>query len=414
MVNAPVEQGRPLTSSQLRRVTADRILRAMKRQSVLTATDLMEATGLSRNAIHKVCGELVGLGLVTETGLSDDASRGPAGRGRPPRMFSFAADAGAIVSVDFGVNTMRACVADLRGNERGRVMRHVDNPDDIDREQILDELLTAVLGAAGVPADRIRVAVVGVPMALSSNVAIHYPAYQRVIDISRRWGRTHGWPVLVENDANLAALGERRFGAARSATDVVVLLAGERLGAGIVTRGTLVRGAHASAGELRFLSLLPGSTPEYVGIGLQARGLARDALADGWATEGLRAAVEADDGHIRISSIFRTAEAGDSSAMSIVRTVSERLAGLIGVLATILDPAMVVISGGVAEAGDLLARTTQGLLPSWMIDNPPRIAMSTLGADAVVAGGISLALDHLDAHLLDDLDVPDRAGGPAA
>ncbi|WP_415083021.1 ROK family protein [Micropruina sp.] len=395
-------------------MTADRILRALKRRPVWTASDLMDATGLSRNAIHKVCGELAGLGLVTETDATSEADRAPAGRGRPPRMFSFAADAGAIVSVDFGVNTIRACVADLRGNEHSRVVRHVDNPDDIDRESVLDELLNAVLVSAGLPADRVRVAVVGVPMALSSNVAIQYPAYQRVIDISRRWGRDHGWPVLVENDANLAALGERRFGAARAVADVVVLLAGERFGAGIITRGALVRGAHASAGELRFLSLLPGSTPEYVGVALHARGLAHDALRDGWATPELRAAVEADGGRIRISAIFRAAEQGDASALSIVHTVCERLAGLVGVLATILDPAMVVISGGAAEAGDLLARTTQSLLPSWMIDNPPRIAISPLGGDAVIAGGLSLALSHLDAHLLDDLDVPDRAGGPAA
>ncbi len=379
-----------------------------------TASDLMEATGLSRNAIHKVCGDLVALGLVTETDAANEGEHAPVGRGRPPRMFSFLADAGAIVSVDFGVNTIRACVADLRGNEHSRVMRHVDNPDEIDRESILDELLNAALAAADIPLERVRVAVVGVPMALSSNVAIHYPAYQRVIDISRRWGKDHGWPVLIENDANLAALGERRFGAARNAADVVVLLAGERFGAGILTRGELVRGAHASAGELRFLSLLPGSTPEYVGIALHARGLAQDALRDGWATAGLRAAVEADDGRIRISTIFRAAERGDSSALSIVHTVSERLAGLIGVLATILDPAMVVISGGAAEAGDLLARTTQSLLPSWMIDNPPRVAISTLGGDAVITGGLSLALDFLDAHLLDDLGVPDRSAMSAS
>lgn len=323
-------------------------------------------------------------------------------------MFSFLHNAGAIISVDFGVNTIQACIADLRGGEHTRVVHHVNNPEEVDREHILDELLQHLLSSAAISADKVRAAVVGVPMALSSNVAIRYPTYQRVIDISRRWARRHGWPVQIENDANLAALGERRFGAARSTRDVIVLLAGERFGAGLIANGDLVRGAHASAGELRFLSLLPDSTPEYVGVALHARGLAQEALSNGWATPGLRQAVEEDGGQINTPTIFRAAKQGDESATSIVRAVSERLANIVGVLATILDPAMVVISGGLAEAGDLLATTTQRLLPAWMIDNPPRVIMSTLGTDAVLRGGIGLALDYLEIHLLDGLDVPDR------
>lgn len=384
-------------------MTADRLLTALKERPLVTVSELMDATGLSRTAVHKVSGELVALGLAHVA----DADT-PGRRGRPPSVFSFAADAGALLSIDFGVNTLQAVVADLRGNAKGRAVRHVEDPSTPDRERILEDVLDAALADSGVPAERVRVAVVGVPMALSSNASVHYPERQRGVDIAREWGRRHGWPVLVENDANLAALGERRFGVARASTDVVTLLAGERFGAGIVSRGVLVRGAHGSAGELRFLSRLPGAAPEYVGIAPQARALAQLALDEGWATDGLLAAVEADGGRIHTSSIFRAAEAGDASALSIVRALARRLADVVGVIATLLDPDMVVISGGLADAGALLARTTEALLPAWIIDNPPRVVASTLGANAVVTGGISLALDHLDRHLLDDLDAAER------
>lgn len=229
--------------------------------------------------------------------------------------------------------------------------------------------------------------------------------------------------MLIENDANLAALGERWAGVARSLDNVVVVLAGERLGAGILMGGRLVRGEHGSAGELRFVSLMPAIGPEVLGIARHARELAASAIADGTATfgtdvsdadadagadagagAGVGAGVDAE-GRPEVSAraVFRAAADGDESALRIVRTVCERLAHLVGVLATLLDPAMVVISGGVADAGRLLVDTIQQLLPAAMIDNPPLVAASSLGADAVVTGGVRLALDHLEIHLLDGL-----------
>lgn len=79
-----------------------------------------------------------------------------------------------------------------------------------------------------------------------------------------------------------------------------------------------------------------------------------------------------------------------------------RLAQIIGVLATLLDPELVVIAGAVADAADLLVPATQALLPPDMINSPPRVTGSGLGHHAVVRGGIRLALDYLDEHLLDD------------
>lgn len=399
-------RNRPATTVQLRRLSGDRILNALREQEPMTATDLMVVTGLSRSAIHNVCADLAGLGLIIEPDESKSNAILPTStlRGRPPRQYSFAAEAGAIMSIDFGVNTVRVVVADLRGTTLARTIFHIDDPADVDRKRLLDELVEETLRSAGISSDKIRVAVVGVPMALSTNVAIEYPAPQRVIEISQRWGQIHGWPVLVENDANLAALGEWRVGAAQSTDDVVVLLAGERLGAGIITNGALLRGSHASAGELRFLSMLTDSQPQSVGAALHTRILAEQALSEGWATDGLREALGRDAGNIQTRSVFCAAEAGDESATTIVRAVSKRLAQVVGILATILDPALVVISGGIGEAGDLLARTTQEMLPTWIIDNPPRVVTSPLGSEAVVAGGISLALDYLATHLLDDLD----------
>lgn len=110
-----------------------------------------------------------------------------------------------------------------------------------------------------------------------------------------------------------------------------------------------------------------------------------------------------DGGMVLVPIVFRGAENGDESALKIVDAVAARLARIIGVLATVIDLALVVLSGGHAGAGDLLATTTQKHLPAAMIDNPSAMAVSQLGSVAVVVGGISFGLKYLELHLLDGL-----------
>lgn len=397
---------RPTTSHQLRRVSADALVAVLRDGGVMTASELMAATGLSRTSVHEVCADLLRLGRIVEVeteSVGTAAVSGP--RGRPPRRYAFAAGSGAIVSVDLGVHTITVWVADLRGSRRASAEEMLPDPITADRPAVLDGLLRQALEAAGLSAEAVLVAVVGIPAAVSTERGVDYPPEQRGITTARAWAHRHGWPVLVENDANLAALGERWAGVAQSLDDVVVVLAGERLGAGILTDGRLVRGRHGSAGELRFVSLVPQIGPEVLGMGRHARELAAQAIADGTATAGLLAlrGTEQEGSGPTARAVFLAAQDGDPSALGIVRIVCRRLAHLIAVLATLLDPAMVVVSGGLAEAGALLVDTIGEELPTAMIDNPPTIAASVLGADAVVTGGVRLALDHLERHLLDGL-----------
>lgn len=402
---------RPVTSHELRRMSGDTLLRVLRSGEVMTASELMSATGMSRTSVHDVCADLLRLGWITEVSPDwpDEPGSGKrngaaAERGRPPRRYVYAADAAAVIAVDMGVYTITLHVTDLRGTTQAVAQRHFDDPAGVDRLRILEELADEALAASGVSRSKVLVAAVGVPIAVSPTRTIDYPPEQRVIEVAQQWAQTHHWPVLVENDANLAALGERWRGVAQNHDNVVVILAGERLGAGIILDGRLVRGQHGSTGELRFVTLMPDIGHEH-GLAWHTRTLAIRALDDGHATPQLRALAQRGPHGNEISAldVFRAAEADDESAQTIVTTVCQRLAYLVGALATLLDPAIVVISGGIAAAGDILASTTQSLLSTEMIDNPPTIAVSALGQQAVVHGAVSVALSHVEAHLLDDL-----------
>lgn len=392
----------PVTSHALRRMSADSILAALREGQTMTVTELMTATRLSRTAVHDACGDLLRCGWIQEP---EDPLLTDVGRGRPPRRYVYAARAGVTVSVDLGVHTISLAVTDLRGTSLATAERHLEDPAGADRLAILDEMTDAALTAADTDSGRVLAAAVGVPMSLSPARVIPYLPEQRVIEVAESWARGREWTLLVENDANLAALAERWRGCAQDEENLVVILAGERLGAGILMDGHLLRGEHSSAGELRFLSLMPSVGRESLGITRHTRLLAAQALSTGTATAGLRAAQdESPTGEVSPSAVFEAAQAGDESALDIVRAACGRLGEIIAILATLIDPAVVVITGGLAEAGAFVGTVTESLLPRGMIDYPPRIAVSPLGHDVVVTGGVRLALDYIEHHMLDDLD----------
>jgi predicted NBD/HSP70 family sugar kinase len=207
-------------------------------------------------------------------------------------------------------------------------------------------------------------------------------------------------PLLVENDANLAVVGERWHGVAAGVDDVVVLLAGERLGADLVLGGRLVRGAAGGAGELGFARLVEG-VDNTDAIGGMARELGAvavaDALAAGPASEpvpgGLVELSHGDPERVTAQHVMTAARHADPLAADVLDVVTERVARVIAVLGTLLDPRLVVIGGGVAGGGDvLLPRLVEHL--GHLVERPPRIDVSSLGDHAVIAGAVRTALDH--------------------
>lgn len=401
MVSIPI----PMTSQTLRRLTADRLLRALRGGQVMTATELIGLTGLSRTAVHDVCNDLLSRGWIDES----EALTTGAGPGRRPRRYSINADAGRVLGVDIGASTVRACVADLLGRPLAESSEFL--PDwsvrTGTRQAVVDRVISQALEAAGAREQDILSVGVGVPAAVEHDGRLAHrpdiPGHEAGADVAGAIATGRGWPIQVENDANLAALAEKWEGAAQGADDFIVLLAGERLGAGIFVGGRPVRGHRSGAGELRFFNLIPsiGSTQ---GIGGQTRILGMRAIDDGTATPALVERVSGRASNVEAEVIFSLARNGDVCCAQIVDTVCDRLAHIIGVLATLLDPELVVIAGAVAAAADLLVPSTRAKLPANMINNPPRITGSSLRHEAVVRGGTRLALDYLDEHLLDELD----------
>ena len=402
------------TSPLLRRMNAGAVLAVLRTGGPATGTELMDATGLSRPTVHTVCDDLIELGWIEE--IESRPSSAPSSPGRRARQYQFNAKAGFVLGIDMGQNKSTAVVADLRGDIVGETTRAFDH--EIAADARLREArlaMTTALESALVPASRILATTLAVPGPVGpdghvvASTDMHYLPGLAEVDLAGAIGTGLGCPVLVENDANLAVLGERWCGAAKGVDDVIELLAGERLGAGLYLGGNLIRGTVGAAGELKMLSMVDG-VGNTDGIGFLARsyGAAAIAAARGPRTKAGRSALyraaQGDAAEITAQLVFDAARQGDALALEVVDRVTIRIARVLAVLHTLLNPELIVIGGAVAEAGDLLVPSLGKHLES-LVDSPPRVAASALGARAVVLGAVRRALDHAERSLFSAPDL---------
>jgi predicted NBD/HSP70 family sugar kinase len=372
------------TPRLLRRLNAARVLDAARDSGTLSVTDLVARTGLSRPTVDAVTDDLLGLGWLAEVDEKPARSR----RGRPARRVEFRADAGHVVGIDIGEMKVRAAVADLRGDVVAERLQPFDPAaDGRQRLGVTRRVAAAALREAGLRRADVLAACVGCTGAMDARTgdvlfSSAFPGLDGV-NLRKDLQRTLGPIVLAENDCNLAVIGERWQGVARGVDDVICVLASERMGAGIVVAGQLVRGYAGAAGEMPFL----GAYAEEHG----AEGVAylvRRLGAPRW--------TEAE-------AVFDAARAGDADALAVVERSVRHAGRAIVTMALVLNPELIVIGGGVAGAGDILLEPLRRQL-SEMARLPPRLEASLLLARGVLVGAIRHALDDVEPRMLDRLE----------
>lgn len=307
------------------------------------------------------------------------------------------------IGVDVGGTKIAAGVVDPDGRVIDEV--RVSTPATT-AEAVEEGIVTAVTHlAARNPVTAVGVAIAGFVDAQRSKLrfAPNLPMSERPLrDIV---GAATGLRVVVENDANAAAWGEYRFGGGRGSSDVVLLTVGTGLGGGIVLGNRLLRGAFGSAGEVGHVRMVPGGLPcgcgnhgcweQYTsGSALirEARALARS--LPGRAVRLLELA-GGDPESISGRMVTRAAVEGDPTARELLAEVGRWLGEGIADLADVLDPAAVVVGGGVSEAGDLLldpAREAYEAILSAGAHRPHlKIVAAELGNEAGLVGAADLA-----------------------
>jgi len=365
--------------SLLRRINSAVVLHALRATDFATLTEITRVTGLSRPTVEGVVEGLIDGGLVVETAADGSAARR---QGRPARRFRFRAEAGHLLGLQIGPHRVSAVLADLDGRVLGSLAKDVCETAPADER--LDRLRTAVaelLRRAGVARGSLRAVGVASPGIVEADGTVRLgtalPGWTGLA-LGERLRRSFKCPVLVENDANAAAVAEHWKGAATDCDDMVFVLAGLSPGAGSLIGGRLHRGYGGAAGEIGAFHLLGREvTPETL-------------LST--TDEPLHPLDEQ-----AVAEVFTHARAGDERALAAVDRFIQRLVHDVAALVLALDPELVVIGGWAAGLDGVLEPLREELARYCL--RPPRVTLSLLGEAAVATGALRLALDHVEEQL---------------
>ncbi len=378
--------GRTGTPRLLRAMNEWALLEHIRLHGPLSRAQLARATGLSKPTVSQALANLERGGLVRQIGEIR-----PVGGGRQAVLYAVDPSAGYVVGIDIGRRWLHVAVADMAGMiiRRDSAENHATSAGAL--VEMVASLAHATVAAATLRWSEVVHTVIGTPGVLDAGsgrvqFASNLPDWGRagLVDMFQA---QLGPSLAVDNDANLAALGELIFGCGQTTQTFVYLLVGTGVGMGIIINGALYRGAHGAGGEIGFLPI------GLVESGASARTLRYGKLEDFASAEGIvRSAVAAGMPEAQTSrQIFDAARAGNVPALSVVEQAAAHIALAIASVAAILDPEVIVLGGGIGQNIDLLRPLIEQQLQK-MTPLRPRVIGSMLDQDVILLGAIATGL----------------------
>jgi predicted NBD/HSP70 family sugar kinase len=378
--------GRPST---LRDINAQAVLELLRKNGPMSRTGLAGRLQLSKSTVSAVVASLVTQRLVRETGATPAArtagrrsagGAGPPVVGRRPVMLEINPDAGYVAGVDLGATLVRIIIADLTGQVRARARARTDRGG---VESLLDQierLLASAAEQARVPRRKILTLAMGLPSAVTASGEMRLCQNLPFLDgvrLGELLSTRLGLPVVMDNDANLAAIGEKWRGGAAEARNFAYLAVGTGIGMGVIIDGELYRGASGYAGEIGYFPV-PEAWRDggaYIPVETLIAGPGISRRAGGRSPE----------------EVFAGARRGDPAAREVVGEIARTLAWVIACANVSLNLERVVLGGGVGSNTDLLLPAVQQHLDA-LIPFPPQVVPSTLEGDATLYGAVAVAL----------------------
>jgi len=373
-------------AGHLRGLNLERVLAAvMEQQQPFTRAEIVRVTGLSVPTVGSLTDDLARRGIIRDVGT------GPSSGGRRPSFMEFNRRYGFVAGIDIGPTRTRLAVADLRDEVLTR--RIVPTVSAGGPADTLGRLAAEVRQMmAETDADTTRLLAVGAAapgmVDLARGAVILAPNLERWVDVPMRdmLERELGAPVFVDNDVNLAVLGEHWRGAAREHETCVFIFVGTGVGAGILLGGAVHRGHHYMAGEVAEMAM----GTEYIGRDFGPRGCF-ETLAGLEALQARWPRARDRDPATWVGELLLAAENGDGQALEAVRETASFIGMAVANVSTVIDPSMIVLGGAMFDHADVLLREVRRVVRRILPRAPVEIVLSHLGKDAPLTGTLLVA-----------------------
>ncbi len=381
-----------ITSAEMRGINRSAILELIRRESPIARTTIAQRLGISLPTVMRIVNGLAEDGFVRSHGKTEWSG----GRRRP--LLEFNADGYVVLGVDMGgTKKIYGAISEIGGNIIDEVEMERRGASGEKCYDLLTKLIDALLASPGLKGRKVRGIGVGAPGITHHREGIVKWAYAlnwKDFPLKDRLTKRYKLPITVDNDVNLAALGEHWFGAGQYVQNMVLIVVSAGIGAGIIINGTLFRGSNEASGEIGHM--VPGR--EFLGKSYLDFGVL-ESLASGTAIMNraqsvLRSRKETPDlAHLRADDIFESAQRGEKWAASIVNEVVDYLALAVANLAVSFDPELIVLGGGVTSFADRLVQPILSRIDG-VIPTQPKLVVSSLGLRATVMGAIITVLHN--------------------
>jgi predicted NBD/HSP70 family sugar kinase len=384
--------GRGVNSAWVRRVNAVLVMQALRRHPGSSQRELAVLTGLDKATISAVTSQLVDAGLVARTSSCASVRR----LGRPAVALAIPRSAGIVVGVRLEPDRIEAVAADLGGSIVDRESR----PGARGAAEALDTLEAAIaalqrrLGAA-----TLRAIGIGVPALIdrSGRLILGPNLHWRDVPLAELVAERLPPPVRIENDANAAAIAEREFGSCVGIDDFIYVSGHSGIGGAIFAGGALYRGSASLAGEFGHIRV--------VADGRECACGGQGCLETYASGPGLLASLaERGSPAVDLAEVAARAEAGDAGTLSLLADTGEMIGLALAGSVNALNPSHLVLGGDVAIVAPWMLASLRDALGRAALEPLAAqltIALSPLGRDAVPMGGVALALQQVDAELVE-------------
>ena len=389
------------------------VLRVIRQHGPLARVAIARRTGLSRTTVSSIVDGLLAEGVARE---GETLSAAPSG-GRRPTLVHFNESAGVILGVDFGRTHYTLLATDLHAHVIARRSGPCDT--DLGPDVLLPRLIREIrllISENQLDWDRVVGVGVGIPGPVDAtlNMLVTPPrmmGWDRV-DVTGILRAALGTPVLLNNDANLGALAEGRYGAAIGASNFIYVKVGTGIGCGLVIDGKIYRGSSGVAGEFGHFTvdkdgpLCACGNRGCLEAVAGAPQIVRSALSAGYgqgeatarATVYDQDSQPTQDDEVDVAEVIQAALRGDPACQAAVAQAAEQIGVALAGLVNLVNPSVISLYGSVARAGEFLlgpireAIRERSLLAA---SQAVRVQTSALGDSAIALGAATMIIDAI-------------------
>ncbi|MBD1383416.1 ROK family transcriptional regulator [Bacillus sp. IB182487] len=376
------------------------ILQCIQDNSPISRAEIAVKTKISKPTVSLLVDELIGDNWVLEKGIGESSSQG----GRRPIQLSFNEKAAYIIGTDIGGTKVKTIICDLAGNITATSSFTTNQYLQSGLLKQISETVDRMIGEHNIDVNKVLGMGAGVPgiTDTSNGIVIEAPSLNWVdYPFIKEAKKYFPFPIYVDNDVNVAALGEQWLGNAKNKKNVLYISVGTGIGSGIIINKQLYRGSTCAAGEFGYMvtdknDMKNEFKPVFTHYGYLESVAGGKSIGDKFT-----ALIRKESSHplyeqaistgLTGEIAFKSAKAGDETALSIIEEAIDHLSYGIINAASLLNPEIIILGGGVLKSSDLIFPKLRGIMKPYL---PSSIDLKTsyLGENSGVLGAVSLFL----------------------